>query len=319
MSAPLESARRSPVPFAVGGYLGDLVSWSFGRFIAPRSRVRQAFESHGFAACLDWDLSAPQRALMVATHSGVRYGDTYVARKLERPNKDTPAAFGVYERQATAGEGGDGWECGARVRIDSASGLAVVRPPEGKVEIKGCVEVAEQIARRCNELLGNVENQELSAAVVAAGRSVYWANFRRAGGAYWVPSGGAPRLRALFDELEGLGQFFPTLQPLFADDGGRTTRNVGFAAEEALRAELEELTADLALADGGELKRRGIETRIAHCREVLIRCESYREALSSKADSIAQAIDQLMTKFGRLIEDTSSLANAASLLERTGE
>jgi hypothetical protein len=276
--------------------------------------VRRTFERHGFDACLDFDLSAPERALSTALRSGIKFGELFSAAKLERPNKDTPAAVGVYERIPIDGEGGDVTECGARVRIESATGLAIVRPPEGKVERPGCIDVAEQIATRCNELLANVENQELSAAIVAAGRSVMWAAFRKAGGAYWVPSNGAARLRGLFDELEAMGGFFPTLQPLFADDAGRTARNVGFAADEALRGELEELTADLARADGGELQQRGIKTRIAHCREVLIRCETYREALSTKADSIAAAIDKLMNKFGALIEDTDTNLNAGALL-----
>lgn len=317
MNAALDTttAKRSPVPVAVGGYLGDLVSWSFGRFIASRTAVRQAFERNGFAACLDYDLSAPERALSTATRSGVRYGEDHVARKLERPNKDTPAAFGVYVKQPRDGEAGDDWVCGARVRIDAHSGLAVSMAPEGKPALAGCMAVAGQIADRCNELIANVENDELSKAVVAAGRSVNWANFRKAGGAYWVPSFGAPRLRALFDEIERLGQFAPTLQPLFADDGGRTARNVGTAAEDAIKGELDELVAALAEADSGELGTRGVKSRIAHCQEVLIRCEAYREALASKADVMGKSIADIMAKFERLVQPADALVNADLLLQ----
>lgn len=298
----MSAAKRSPVPSLVGGYLGDLVTWKFRAFKVRRSEVRSIFERHGFEACLDWDLSDPTRALAQGHRSGVKFGDSHVARTMPKPNKDTRAAVGVYERFPTIGEGGDGWECGARVRI--VNDRAVALAPEGKVELPACMRIADEIASRTNELMQFVENVELSTAVVDAGRHCWWAPFRQAGGVYWVPQATASRMRVLLDSLEAVsaGEFLPTIQPLIGDPDGRTARNVGRVAQEAIDAELAELTSDLQLAADGKLGKRGAESRIERAREVLIRAGQYKEALQGDADALESTVNAIIRRFGALVE-----------------
>jgi hypothetical protein len=297
--------RRSPVPAATGGYLGDLVTWRFGAFKAPRKAVHDLFRRLGFESCLAWDLSSPGRALQTASVNGIKFGERIVARPLERPNRDTPVAIGVYERQGKPGEGGDDLVCGARVRIQSATDTAIALPPEGKPGLPECLRVAEDIAKRANELIDHVENQELSHALVAAGNESFWAPFRSRGGVYWVPATKAETIRELFDSIEKLGEFFATIQPLFGDDSGRTARNIGGAAAEAVKAELDEILEGIELAKDGKLQRKGIITRIEHCQELMIRVEAYRLALAEKAVSFGSTIERAMTQFNTMIEEQS--------------
>jgi hypothetical protein len=297
--------RQSPVPKASGGYLGDLVTWRFGAFKASRTKVHALFGRLGFESCLAWDLSSPGRALQTAKANGIKYGERIVARTLERPNRDTPVAIGVYERQGKAGEGGDDLVCGARVRIASATNRAIALAPEGKPGLAECLKVAEDIAKRANELIDNVENAELSHALVAAGAESYWAPFRSAGGVYWVPASKADAIRELFDEVEKLGEFYATIQPLFGDDSGRTGRNVSTAAAEAVNAELAEILEGLESAKTGRLLKKGIQTRVEHCQELMIRLESYRVALAEKADTFGETLTRAVREFEEVIANAN--------------
>lgn len=291
------------MPVAVGGYLGDLVAWRFGEFSAPRRAIVSLFSNLGFQAAFEHDLSDPGRALATAFRAGIDYGRLLVAKPMDRPNKDTEYAVGVYVREPRDGEGGDDFKCGARVRV-GADGKVVALEPDGGVPEARCLACAEQIAARANRLVECVENEELSHALVQVGRSLSWAKFRQSGGVYWVPAQNAARFRTLFDRLDALDQpLWLTVQPLFGDDAGRTMRNVGGAASAAIAEQIEKLRAELELAKTGKYGKRGLETRIASCREVVIQANLYSEVLATELGGIETTLAGIGDEFLKVIAD----------------
>lgn len=296
------TAKRSPVPQAMGGYMGDLVSWQFARgthpFKARRDRVRDIFIDCGFAGCLDPKLEDAGLAMADAARH-TRIGGKVNIKEFARPNKDTPTAFGVYFRGEVSGESGDEWTCGARIRVEGGSVVAL--EPEGKLGIKECMIAAADVAKHANEMLTHTFANELSDAIVAAGRSLYWASFRKAGGVYWLHETRAPKFRKLLDGLEDLGGFWATVQPLFGDDGDRTMRNVSMAAEGELERELEELAADLAKAKDKGMRNASLEAREVRCQEMTLRIALYHNVLAGKAAVISQRLERIRKDFGALL------------------
>lgn len=296
------TALRSPVSsYGLGGYMGDLVAWQLGDFKAPRDVVQEIFERCGFAGALDPRLQDPVAALNEAARTGDK-GSGIVVKPFARPNKDTPLAFGVYTRTKANGEIGDEWLCGARVRVEGAR--VVATSPEGKTELeadKQCLKVAVDIAERANLRLDTTLSGELSNAIVEAGRSCYWASFRKAGGVYWVHADYAPKFRGLLLALEQLGEFLPTLQPLFGDGEGMTMRNIGIAATSAMEQELEDLAADLVKAEDKGMRASTLEARELRCQQLVLRAELYREALAGKAEAIGTRLADIHARFGKLL------------------
>lgn len=308
----MDGKKRSPVP-SQEGYLGDLVAWTFGdakegkEFAVKRTTVEALLARHGFDPAellLEVDIG---RMLTLAPRSGgILPGKNILVKELARPNKDTPVALGVYLRTA-GGESGDDYPMGARVRI--ANDFAVAMLPEGaSAGHPECLKVADQIALRANFLAEHVCNQELSAALVIAGRTgCHWAQFRRGtGGAYWVPPHHAERYRNLLDELEKFGGFWPIVQPLFGDSDGRTAGNVHAAAIESLMAELAEVSADLERKD--ELKEKTREARIDRCRRIIIRANMYADALQGDLDKVVGNVNAVIEKYSDVLSYDAALA-----------
>ena len=307
-------ARHSPVEAAsTGRFLGDFVAWEFGagehEFSSPRDQVHAVFEAHGFGDCIEAGEEDPGTALLRANRvGGIVRGRGIVVEPMERPNKDTPAAIAVYKKQTVEGETGDKIAPGARVRIDPATNRAVALPLEGSTTCEPqCLKVAEQIADRCNEILSNVKNKELSVALCLAGRSLYWAPFRRkVGGAYFVFAAQAPRWRALTDDLEKLGGFLATVQPLFVDGDGRSERNVARASEAAIEHEFAELVAELEDMKTRRVRQDSIDTQVAKCQELLIRSNLYRESLKERVTTIEARAAALRAEFQALLNPAPS-------------
>ena len=170
------------------------------------------------------------------------------------------------------------------------------------------MKVARLIETEANDLLVNVKNNELSHAIIAAGNSLRWARFRKAGGVYWVPSYGAPKFRALLDDLEknSSDRFFATIQPLFGDGDGRTVRNLSAAAENEIVSELEELTADLEKAEKDGMLTKALETRIVRCQELLIRADLYGEVLRDTAGKYKEIADDMRARFSKVLTPASA-------------
>lgn len=299
-------AKRSAVANAAGthptatGYLGDLVAWDIEAddgFSHRRNVVADLFERHGF-----YDLVVRHRdpgSTLHAAIAGVVKGRGIVVKSIDRKRSDTPACLGVYRKVSNQGEVGDDWHKGARVRVDSTTDLAVALPFEGQqVADPACLAVAEKIAGKANELYRSICNVELSTALCEAGRSVMWAAYRRKlGGVWFVYAAHAQRFRALLDDLEKLGGFYPIVQPVFVDSDQRSAGNVARASEGVLDKALAELEADLTKATAEGMSDAAIERRVAECAELVSRAELYGSLLAEKADDIAAKVAKIRAGF----------------------
>lgn len=292
--------------------VGFLVAWQFarpgyneGEFDVERKVVEQLFTEHGFAGALDASCADPVQALKQAAASGKK-GSRIMVEPIELKGKDAPLVMGVYFQLARPeDQGGDEWVLAGRVRIEG--GACVVRA-DAPVQLsaeqqRACLKVAEDVATRANHLLTRTRNNELSQSILAAGRSCFWAPFRKAGGVYWVPGGDAAlRLSALLLALEKVGLFWPTVQPLFADVGGLTLRNVGAAAESTMLSEIKQLTDELAKAEAGKPMREStVQARRQRCQQLVVQASVYRSVLAERAGVFAEALKDVHNRLGVLV------------------
>jgi hypothetical protein len=309
---PRSEARavRSPI----GTNVGQLVAWQFsrpghneGEFSIPRGIVRRIFVEHGFAGALGDRRADIEVALLQATRQGVTRGAVaghgYFSEPFKQVDKGLPMAVGVYV-QLVEGSENEVWPCGARVRINAATGTCFADDPIDGAANPKAIMVAQDIARRANALTDTVTNNELSEAIRAAGESCYWAPFRKTGGVYWMPDCEASRRYCqLLLNLEKLGNFFPVIQPLAIDAGGLTVRNVSMAAEDALLREIADLDAELVKAKdaGKEIRESTVAKRLERCQGLMVQAESYRAILEGRVDELKVAIKATYEKFGEAI------------------
>ena len=326
MNAPV-TQHRSPIRSVDTNSVGYLVAWQFarpgfdeGEFDVNRATVEALFAQHGFAGALDGCRADPVDALKTAAKRGKR-GSHIMVEPIEMKGKDAAVVMGVYYQVPRAEElGGDEWILGARVRVEGVqlstahSGSAftqscVVRAVDIGLmlltveQYRACELVAQDVANRANRLMTHTQNTELSNAILEAGRSCYWAPFRKAGGVYWVPAGErAENFRRLLLALEPVGLFWPTVQPLFGDADGLTVRNLGAAAESALLGEIKDLTDELARAEGGKAMREStVQARRLRCQQLVIQAEVYRSVLAGKVEAFGASLKVVHERFGNLI------------------
>jgi hypothetical protein len=161
-TAALQHAQQR-VAAAGGCHIGDLIFWNTDRIHVSRIDARRVFDLIGLGALVP-DVDP---ATMLSRAAGeVRRPDGIVTRPFAQPNKDTPAAFGVYEVKARPGEAGDDYVYGARCRVNLQSGRVVALPPEGVPLVDTALVHAEAVAARANRLLTHCETKDMSSALV---------------------------------------------------------------------------------------------------------------------------------------------------------
>jgi hypothetical protein len=177
-TAALQHAQQR-VAAAGGHHIGDLISWNTDRINVSRVDARRVFGLIGLGALVP-DVDP---ATMLSRAAGeVRRPDGIVTRPFAQPNKDTPAAFGVYEVKARTGEAGDDYVYGARCRVHLKSGLVVALPPERVPVVDTALAHAEMVAARANRLLTHCETKDLSTALVGTIKALSGVPLRDKGG-----------------------------------------------------------------------------------------------------------------------------------------
>lgn len=297
-----------------GRYLGYTVSWDFhSSFSIKRTDAHAAFENAGFGEFIESDDLNPGTALLSARRAGG--GRALRAEVLERPNKDTPAAIGIYCKHQGDEMHGDDFECGARVRIDPHSDLAVALPLEGQTTADpACLELAERIAKDANRIIVHCLVDEMSDALCRVGRACLWANYRDNGGTWFVYEGTrADKFRDLLAALKQLAQkgfndlgrpnytFRPRVQPLHivghSELDALTEANVVESSEATLENELAKLMKDLEKVQKDGMRASSIEKRIDGCDDLVARATFYKSMLKEAADEIAGRIGAVKVAF----------------------
>jgi hypothetical protein len=291
--------------------IGLEVSWSFGDGTAsavrlPRDKVAAVFDAAGY--------SVEERLVMEigeALRRGVRCAPnsrTIQVKELAKPNRDTPQAFGVYQR-LPGDESGDQWRCGARVRIEH--GQVACLPPEGAASSDACLAVGQGIADLSNSLLSHVQNLDLSFALTDVGNQMLWISRRPlSGGVYFIPSRGpigeyhASAFASILHGLESLTsglprarRFAPQIQEVYAKPF--TMTSWAESATEELEAALDSLVADLTGIADDTMREKTRGRRAAECDALIAKAEHYRLFLAGRVDGFSTKLGQVREAFNR--------------------
>jgi hypothetical protein len=281
-----------------GTHIGDIVSWNAERIDVPRSSARGVFTGAGFAPALIGDLASA--SALTRAVSEVPRPKGIVVQPFARPKGDTAAAFGVYMVEGRDDESGDPHTLGARVRVDRATGQLVALPPEGATTgIKTAMDVAEVIATRAEHLRSHCETGDISAAMVAAIKTLSGVPLRRWGGFYLLPPTSCRPWVSLKPGLETLGVEVITME-LYDAPGAMATASA--AAKGALEADLAELLSDLEKAAKDGMQQSAVHRRVATCDQLVAKAELYRGVLAGITDQITARSLHLQAEFKKHIK-----------------
>jgi hypothetical protein len=293
--------------------MGADFCWSFGDGDAeacklPRQDVRALFAEHGFdpMAIEDLDMS---EALKRATC--VHRGKDIIIKELKSPNKDTPRAFGIYVVRGVQGESGDNIECGARVRVRSAT-EAICLPPEGRQEIKECMDVGVDMVRLAHELCANVVNRDVSQAILSVGARLGWISRRRnKGGVYYLHLVEAERFAALLKGIQAMTatrhrdeQFIPHITEQY--DRPLTVDSWSGAAKDHYEAQVGQLVKDLdRVFVDGKMRESTMVDRADECDRILKEANKYAIFMKAALPDLETRLKKIRAAFTKAIKDGS--------------
>jgi len=312
--------------------VGIEVSWSFGAGDAdavklPRAAVSELMTDLGYrvpdAIGSKDESDALKHALRIT-----RKGAGFILRELERPNKDTPIAVGVYRVTGVDGERGDAVECGARVRFES--GRAVCLAPEGAAGDPDCLRIGQRTAEIANELADTAYNKDLSNALLDLGGSLNWIS-RRAnkGGVYFIlarkdthESATAERFVKLLHGLRDLSRRTAGSEPFRAEiievfPRPLANATIAEAATESFTAEVARLSADLdRMIQGGVMRESTMAARAEECDRVIARAEQYRVWMKEHVDTIGQKLAAIRDRFQAALNKAGDAVQALDDIDK---
>lgn len=287
--------------------MGIEVSWSFGYGSAddvqmPRELLERTCSRHGFAGVSQEPLT-PIKALKRAVQLAPKR-ESHAIKQLARPNKDTPAAMGVYMRNAQEGEGGDEWTMGARVRV--AGDELVALPPEGEQHMHtGAEAIATDLAHTGNALINTAFNVDISVALVDIGNRCGWINRRRnSGGVYYLQSGSKAEqfvqlLRTLGAHTASLHpshQFIPEIVEVFPRPLSQAT--ISDAAGHHFETKIDSLLKQLKqAADDGKMRSGTMEKRADEIDALMKQAADFQALLDDAGADIKARLRQLKRVF----------------------
>lgn len=275
---------------AGGQHIGDLTTWNATGVDMSRELAREIFESEGFGHLAP--TIEPASALTRAGNE-VPKASKILVRAFARPRKDSPIALGFYVQEARDGESGDGYTCGARVRITSMKG-AIALPPEAADSIDTAIAQAEQAAKRANHIMQNAQTVDVSTALIAAVKELGAIPLRDRGGFYLVPVSACDKWRRFTAKFSAHG-----IEPITIEmhDAPSNVKAAASAVRGSLESEIAELTTDLEKAETEGMKTGSIERRVKMCEDLTAKAELYRNVLQDAASGIAARLASLRAGF----------------------
>jgi len=309
--AVLERSQKR-IAAAGGCHIGDLIAWNTDRINISRLEARQLFKTEGLAHLIP-DLD-PATALSRAAGE-VRRPDGIIVRPFASPKSDTPAAVGIYQIKARAGEVGDEYIYGARCRVDRASKSIVALAPEGSAVIEAAMSHAETVAGHANHLLSHCETKDLSAALVGTAKALSGVPLRERGGFYLLPPSTCAVWARLKPGLEQLGVRPIRIEMHDAPDNVSAARE---AARGALEADIQQLMTDLEKASGEGMRQHALTRRVELCKELKAKAELYRGVLRSLTDRIGDKVQELEEGFRKYLVSMPSEPSSELAQEEEG-
>lgn len=306
--------------------MGADFCWSFGNGDAracmlPRQDVRQVFSDCGFDPSLIETMDASEAIIRAARLMSTR--KRIIVKQMERPNRDTPRAFGVYWLTPRDGESGDDIVCGARVRVDSGES-AVCMPPTDRDEIPLCMQVGDEMVRIVDELIRNVFNRDVSQALLAVGTKLGWLNRRRnKGGVYYLNRHSAERFSALLMRLKRMTntrdpdeQFIPHITEQYAKP--MTIESWSGAARDHYTSKTKRLVSELdRMFKDGKMRDATITARANECDALLVEAQQYKSFMRGELIPLEIRLKKIQGAFAKaLAEGNEAVADDIREVER---
>lgn len=292
--------------------MGADFCWSFGDGDAractlPREDVRAVFAENGFDPSLIEDMDAAE-AIRRAKNVVPKTKHIKIIQ-MDRPNSDTPRAFGIYQVTPIEGESGDAIVCGARVRVHSGTS-AICLPPADSDEIESCMDVGRKMVAIVADLCENVFNRDVSQALLAVGNKMGWLSRRRnKGGCYYLNRYSAERFAKLLKALERMtgasqrsSQFIPHIteqynRPLTVESWSGAARDHYAAKVEDLVSNLDKLFVDGKMRDGTIEKNRDA------CDELLKEAISYKQFMKGQLNPLEDRLKAIKGAFSKALTE----------------
>lgn len=272
-------------------HLGDIVIYDVDRVLIARSALRTIFGKRGFEAHVVETMNASAALGRAATRPTAK---TIKVNVLQRPNVDTPIAYGVYQIASGAGEGGDQFKCGARVRVDVASGGVIHLAPENEEAIPECIEVAATIAGTANRLIQYAETTDLTQAVISVILGpLGGVSMRKKGGSYFLRPEASPRWLALAADLAKHG--FQDLSYPMAGDA-RSVRAAQHVVKSSLEADLADLKRQLDEVTD-KTRESTLASRVVDADAILGRVTTFSEILGNEMEGLARRAAAIRAQF----------------------
>ena len=306
--------------------MGADFCWSFGNGHAsacmlPREDVRAVFVENGFDPALIEDMDASE---------AIRRAERVVPKskhikiiQMDRPDKDTPRAFGIYQVTPVEGESGDAVVCGARVRVHTASS-AVCLPPASSDEIEACMDAGRAMVSIVSDLCDHVYNRDLSQALIAVGHSMGWLSRRRnKGGCYYLNRENAERFAKLLKALERMtntnpraGQFIPHITEQY--DRPLTVESWSGAAKDHYEAKVKGLVGDLdKLFVGGKMRDGTITKNRDACDALLKEAATYKRFMRGQLGPLEARLTAIRGAFSKaLLEGNEAIESDLREIEK---
>lgn len=292
--------------------MGADFCWSFGdgdarACMLPRTDVRAVFVENGFDAALIDDMDAAEalrRAEKVVSKS-----KHIKVIQMDRPDKDTPRAFGIYQVTPQDGEQGDDIICGARVRVQSGMS-AICLPPADCNQIEACMDVGQSMVKIVAELCDNVFNRDVSQALLTIGGKMGWLSRRRnKGGCYYLNRQNAERFARLLKSLQRMtssypreSQFIPHITEQY--DKPLTVASWSGAAQDHYAAKVEGLVKNLdRMFVDGKMRNGTMEKHRDECDTLLKEARSYKQFLAGQLAPLQVRLQAIQAAFSKALAD----------------
>ena len=268
--------------------IGYQIAYNAESIRIKRKDLREIFESEGFGQFVPTEIDAATALSRVKSR---KLPTHMIVRQFPRPNSDTPVSYGIYREHAVTGESGDSFECGARVRVDKATGLVVALPPDGGFANAECLEAAEVIAAEANDLIVYAESKDVTGKVILVVTGpLHGMAMRVRGGAYFVTMAASVTWKRLATKLNAVATGFEDVGiPLV------THPDCAHAATVAVKAGLEAKLGEVRkrIAEFSEKTRdSNVSGKIEDCEAIEAEAELYAEILGSWKDELVALVKE---------------------------
>lgn len=255
--------------------MGFLVWWSLSSCQIPREVMADWARLHHFERCLPE--AGPVALLRRAEHLVAAGHPEVLFRPLKAGGRNE-ATHSVLERAAD-GDARIDYTQRATISVDKSGSLSSDAPGN---------EWVTQVLWRYQQLRAVADTHDVSELVVRSVRELSGVPMRETGGVYFVDARHTKSVAALRDFVNALGG---SSMSVFKVRDADEREQVSGAARSSLTQRVRALQADLEAFLAGDVKERGVASRVAKFNELRAEVEFYGDMLRDVAGDLTAQID----------------------------